>query len=105
MAHISYGSSDAETLLAEGRKGVPKMVLVLTDGLPSSTDKANSEAAFLKIKKAGLQVMMVLIGGAIRSKDVASWVTTPERAYFFIYYDYIYIFYLLRLYIYIHYSY
>ena len=69
-------------------------VLMLTDGQPS--DRAQTTAKFAELKRAGCEhttgqicasrnvvdvdflrytVMMLLIGGGIRSRDVAGWTT------------------------------
>ena len=51
--------------------GTPKMLVMLTDGLPS--DKLETDRKFAQLKRASVTVMMVLIGGAIRAHDVSSW--------------------------------
>ena len=63
--YMSKALADAEKMLSGGRTGVPKMVLMMTDGLPSPSDKAMTNTMFATLRQNKYQVMMVLIGGAI----------------------------------------
>jgi hypothetical protein len=65
---------NAKSALSSGRVGVPKVMLMLTDGRPS--DRPSSE--FHSLKAAGIKVMMVLIGKNIRRSTVQSWVSSPS---------------------------
>ena len=53
---------NAKSVLSSGHAGVPKVLLMLTDGRPS--DRPASE--FQSAKAAGIKVMMVLVGKNIR---------------------------------------
>ena len=64
---------NARSALSGGRAGVPKVLLMLTDGEPNDAPGSEFRAA----KGAGVKVMMVLIGTGIQSSSVSSWVSSP----------------------------
>lgn len=65
----------ADKMLKRGRSGVPKVVMMLTDGEPNRG--GNPDANFAAMKAAGTSVMMVLIGPGISSRRAKNWGSTP----------------------------
>jgi uncharacterized protein YegL len=63
----------ADAMLKRGRSGVPKVVMMLTDGQPSAG--GNPDGKFAAMKRAGTSVMMVLIGPGITSQRAKNWGT------------------------------
>ena len=54
---------NANHVLDSGRKGVPKVMLMMTDGVPH--DRIPTGQQFNSAKAAGTKVMMLLIGTGI----------------------------------------
>merc|ERR1712159_154389 len=65
----------ADKMLKRGRSGVPKVMMMLTDGEPNRG--GNPDANFAAMKAAGTSVMMVLIGPGISSRRAKNWGSTP----------------------------
>merc|ERR1711990_892776 len=63
----------ADKMLKRGRSGVPKVVMMLTDGEPNRG--GNPDGNFATMKKAGTSVMMVLIGPGITAARARNWGT------------------------------
>merc|ERR1711966_403891 len=63
----------ANAMLKRGRSGVPKVVMMLTDGQPNYG--GNPDGNFATMKKAGTSVMMVLIGPGITAARARNWGT------------------------------
>lgn len=65
----------ADRMLKRGRRGVPKVMMMLTDGEPNRG--GNPDANFAAMKAAGTSVMMVLIGPGISSRRAKNWGSMP----------------------------
>merc|ERR1711998_809017 len=63
----------ADAMLKRGRSGVPKVVMMLTDGQPNYG--GNPDGNFATMKKAGTSVMMVLIEPGITAARARNWGT------------------------------
>merc|ERR550537_1590 len=65
---------NAQSALSRGRSGVPKVMVMLTDGTPSDRPDAMFHAA----KAAGIKVMIILIGRGITYSRVQNYVSAPS---------------------------
>jgi hypothetical protein len=73
--YMDTGFKNVEGILGQTTRKVPKIVVMITDGVASDTSRARVQANALKSK--GYTVMAILVGSGTSVSDVAAYVTVP----------------------------
>jgi hypothetical protein len=73
--YMDTGFQNVGGILDQTTRKVPKIVVMITDGVASDTSRARAQANVLKSK--GYTVMSILVGSGTSISDVAAYVTVP----------------------------